>query len=85
MQDIGVDEKPNAQLPLDAAFTDEMGRQLTLKDCLISGKPAILQLGYFGCPMLCEMASRAARSRSTRTTRAAPRESDSIARAPDPE
>jgi protein SCO1/2 len=58
MQDVGVDEKLDAQLPLDLVFTNEAGKQVTLRDCLIPGKPAILQLEYFGCPMLCDLVSQ---------------------------
>jgi protein SCO1 len=58
MEDIGVDERLNAELPLDTAFTDELGNRVTLRDCLMSGKPAVLQIGYFGCPMLCDLISQ---------------------------
>jgi protein SCO1/2 len=58
LQDVGVDEKPDAQFPLDLTFTNEMGRPVTLRDCMIPGKPAVLQLGYFGCPMLCDTVSQ---------------------------
>jgi protein SCO1/2 len=58
MKDVGIDEKPDAQLPMDTRFTDEMGRSVTLRDCIANGKPAILQLGYFGCPMLCDLVSQ---------------------------
>jgi protein SCO1/2 len=58
LKDVGVDEKPNAQLPMNAVFTDETGRQVKLSDLLIPGKPAILQLSYFGCPMLCDLVSK---------------------------
>src|SRR5262249_15532346 len=34
-------------------FTDENGQKITLGDCFKSGKPVVLQLGYYGCPMLC--------------------------------
>src|SRR5690348_5482790 len=58
MKDVGIDEKPNARLPMETQFTDEMGRSVTLRDCIANGKPAILQLGYFGCPMLCDLVSQ---------------------------
>lgn len=58
LQDVGVDEHPDAQLPLNAVFTDEMGQQVRLGDLIIPGKPAILQLSYFGCPMLCDLVSK---------------------------
>lgn len=58
MKDVGIDEKLDASLPLDAVFTDDSGRRVTLRDSLMPGKPAILQLGYFGCPMLCDLVSQ---------------------------
>jgi protein SCO1/2 len=58
MQGIGVDEKPDGQLPLDVKFTNELGQTVTLRDCMLPGKPMILQLSYFGCPMLCDLVSK---------------------------
>lgn len=58
MMEAGVDEHANGQLPMDLTFTDEMGKTVTLKDCIIPGKPMILQLSYFGCPMLCDLVSK---------------------------
>jgi protein SCO1/2 len=58
MQNIGVDEKPDGQLPLDLKFTNELGQTVTLRDCMLPGKPMILQLSYFGCPMLCDLVSK---------------------------
>ncbi|HWP39379.1 MAG TPA: SCO family protein [Tepidisphaeraceae bacterium] len=58
MKDVGIDEQLDAQLPMDVYFTNEMGRRVTLRDCLKPGKPAVLQLGYFGCPMLCDLVSQ---------------------------
>src|SRR5262245_35330436 len=55
--DVNVEQKLNAQLPLDTSFTNEMGQQVKLRDCIPAGKPAVLQLGYFGCPMLCDTVS----------------------------
>jgi protein SCO1/2 len=58
MQGAGVEEKLGNSLPLDATFTDETGKEVKLRDILISGKPAVLQLSYFRCPMLCETVSQ---------------------------
>jgi protein SCO1/2 len=57
-QNVGIDEHRGAQLPLDATFTDENGKAVTLRDYFSDGKPVILQLGYFGCPMLCDQVSK---------------------------
>jgi protein SCO1/2 len=56
-KDIGVDEKLGQTIPLNLVFKDESGRQVTLGDYFNRGKPVILQLAYFGCPMLCGQVS----------------------------
>jgi protein SCO1/2 len=58
LQNVGIEEKLNAQLPLDAVLSDELGNRVALRDCIMPGKPAVLQLGYFGCPMLCDTISQ---------------------------
>lgn len=58
LQGVGVDEKLGAQLPLDATFTDETGKTIKLRDALLPGKPSVLQLSYFRCPMLCDTVSQ---------------------------
>jgi protein SCO1 len=52
LQDVGFDQKLNAQLPLDLRFTDENGRAVKLGD-YFGRKPVILTLAYYECPMLC--------------------------------
>ena len=49
---VGIDEKVGEQLPLDLVFADETGKDVTLRDC-IGGKPTILVLAYYRCPMNC--------------------------------
>ncbi|MDD2358002.1 MAG: SCO family protein [Thiovulaceae bacterium] len=49
---IGVDEHPGAQVPLNVPFLDEDGKSVTLGK-ILDGKPAILTLNYYGCPGLC--------------------------------
>jgi protein SCO1/2 len=52
LQRVGVSQKLNQQLPLDAQFVDDKGRTVQLGDYF--GKhPAILTLVYYNCPMLC--------------------------------
>lgn len=58
LQDVGVDERLGDSLPLDLTFINESGKTVKLRDCLMPGKPAVLQLGYFGCPMLCDTVSQ---------------------------
>jgi protein SCO1 len=54
-QDVsGIDEKLNAQLPLDLVLRDEEEKPITLREC-IDGKPTILVPMYYRCPMLCNL------------------------------
>jgi protein SCO1/2 len=51
---VGFDQKLGAQVPLDLEFRDEDGRTVRLGD-LFGGRPVVLSLAYYGCPMLCGM------------------------------
>ena len=53
LQKVGIEQKLNAQLPLDAQFKDENGNTVKLGDYFNKGKPVILALVYYECPMLC--------------------------------
>jgi len=58
---VGVAQNINRQLPLNATFTDETGKTVTLGDYFpdatnpkdATKKPAVLALVYYTCPMLC--------------------------------
>ncbi|HEU4387603.1 MAG TPA: cytochrome c oxidase subunit II [Blastocatellia bacterium] len=52
LRDVGIDQRLNEQVPLNLAFRDETGRDVTLRDC-VGTKPAVLALVYYECPMLC--------------------------------
>ena len=52
--EIGVDQKLNAPIPKDLLFKDESGRDVRIGD-FFHGKPVILTLVYYECPMLCSM------------------------------
>lgn len=52
--DVGIDQKLNAHVPLDIRLRDESGAVVRLGD-LVDGKPVILNLVYYECPMLCNM------------------------------
>ena len=52
VQDVGLDQRLDEQVPLDLTFRDEAGRTVALRD-YFRGKPVILSLVYFRCPMLC--------------------------------
>jgi protein SCO1/2 len=52
LRDVGYDQHVNKQVPLDLLFRDESGRTVRLGD-YFDGKPVILVLAYYRCPMLC--------------------------------
>jgi protein SCO1/2 len=58
VRDIGIDEHLGARLPLDATFRDEQGKAVKLQDYFSGSRPVVIQLGYFGCPMLCGLVSK---------------------------
>ena len=53
LKDIGIDQKLNQQVPLDLQFKDEAGNSVKLGDYFQAGRPVILNLVYYTCPMLC--------------------------------
>jgi protein SCO1/2 len=56
-RNVGVDEHLNLELPLDARLYDENGQYTSLRAVLHPDRPILLQLGYLGCPMLCDTVS----------------------------
>ncbi len=54
VQQIGFEQKLNGQIPLALAFNDESGRAIHLDD-YFGNKPAILMMGYYKCPNLCDL------------------------------
>ncbi len=57
LPNVGVDEKPGNRLPLDLAFIDQDGRGVRLAD-YFAGRPVILTLNYYSCPLLCPLIFR---------------------------
>lgn len=53
LKDIGIDQHLNEQVPLDLQFKDEDGNTVRLGDYFQKGRPVILSLVYYQCPMLC--------------------------------
>lgn len=45
--------KLGVKIPLDLAFTDMEGRSVQLRDYFGKGKPVILSMNYYSCPMMC--------------------------------
>ena len=56
MQDVGVDEHLGAQVPLDAELRNHTSQApVHLRDALGHGRPLILNLAYYSCPVFCDM------------------------------
>ena len=51
---VGIDQKLNAQVPLEILFKDETGQTVRLGQ-YFRQKPVALALVYYECPMLCNM------------------------------
>jgi len=52
LQNVGIDQHLNGQVPPDLAFVDDAGRTVKLGDYFCK-KPLILNLVYYNCTMLC--------------------------------
>lgn len=53
LQNVGITEHLNEQLPLDLEFADHTGKAVRLRDYFDGRRPVILTLNYYRCPMLC--------------------------------
>jgi len=49
---VGIIQRLGTAVPLSLPFKDESGNRVTLGRC-VGGKPTVLVLAYYGCPMLC--------------------------------
>ena len=52
LEGVGIDQRLNQAVPLDLTFRDEAGRPVQLSS-FFQGKPVLLALVYYRCPMLC--------------------------------
>lgn len=52
LQKVGIEQRLNEQLPLDATFKDEVGNTVQLGQ-YFGKRPVVLALVYYSCPMLC--------------------------------
>lgn len=52
---VGVDEKLGRNVDLNLEFTAENGYQVPLSSFFHKGKPVLLNLVYYTCPMLCNL------------------------------
>jgi protein SCO1/2 len=54
LRGVGIDQRLNTALPLEARFVDEAGQPVRLGQ-YFRNKPVLLALVYYECPMLCNM------------------------------
>jgi protein SCO1 len=52
LENVGIEQRLNAQVPPDLIFTDDAGRTVKLGD-YFGKRPLILNLVYYNCTMLC--------------------------------
>jgi protein SCO1/2 len=52
LKQVGVTQRLDQHLPMDAQFVDDHGKTVKLGD-YFGKKPALLSLVYYNCPMLC--------------------------------
>jgi len=52
--EVGIDQRLDAQVPLDLTFRDEGGRRVRFGD-YFTARPVILVFAYYQCPMLCPL------------------------------
>ncbi len=52
LENVGINQRLEQQIPLDLLFRDETGKTVRLGD-YIGKKPVILNFVYYRCPMLC--------------------------------
>ena len=53
LKKVGIEQRLGESVPLDAVFKDENGREVKLGDYFSKGRPVVLALVYYECPMLC--------------------------------
>ena len=53
LKKVGIEQRLNEQLPLDAVLRDETGREVRLAEYFKRDRPVIVSLVYYECPMLC--------------------------------
>lgn len=53
LKKVGIEQRLGEKLPLDTVFTDENGKDVKLGEYFSKGRPVVLALVYYECPMLC--------------------------------
>jgi protein SCO1/2 len=54
LREVRIEQRLEAQVPLDLELADESGRPVAMGD-LLDGKPTVLALVYYRCPRLCTL------------------------------
>ena len=55
LEGVSVEEKLDQQIDLDLTFIAENGYPVALREFFQQGRPVILNLVYYSCPMLCNL------------------------------
>ncbi|MSR70028.1 MAG: SCO family protein [Phycisphaerales bacterium] len=55
MQGVDIIEHLGERVPLDTVLMGDDGKEITIGQILQGGKPIMLHLGYYKCPMLCTL------------------------------
>ena len=68
LEGVGIEEKLGGKIDLDLTFIAENGYPVALREYFNQGRPVILNLVYYNCPMLCTLVLNA----QTKTMREIP-------------
>jgi protein SCO1/2 len=55
LEDVGVQEHLDGQIPMDAQFHDQTGKAFRFGDLFDGKRPVLLTLAYHTCPTVCSM------------------------------
>ena len=58
LENVGIEERTGESVDLDLTFVDESSRPVRLGDFFTGGRPVIVNLIYYACPMLCNLTLR---------------------------
>ncbi len=53
LDQVGIQQKLDTQIPLDLTFRDEQGNMVRLRDYFNGERPVLITMVYYECPMLC--------------------------------
>ena len=53
LKKVGIEQRLGETLPFDTVFKDENGGEVKLGEYFSKGRPVVLALVYYECPMLC--------------------------------